>query len=264
MLDWWQILMLALIQGVTEFLPISSSAHLILPAELFGWADQGLAFDAAVHVGSLAAVLICFRARVGDIVLGGVRSLRGDWTDGGQLAWLLVLATVPAGLAGLALSDFIEVNMRSGTVIASTTVAGAALLGVADRVGNRDRTLLEISWGVALLIGLAQALALVPGTSRSGITMTMALLLGFRRSAAAEFSFLMSIPVILLSALWMLRDLLDVDSIPWGQALVAVMVSGLSAYLCIRCFLAWIERIGFMPFVVYRMVLGAGLFSLVI
>jgi len=262
-IDWWQALILALIQGLTEFLPISSSAHLILPSEVLGWQDQGLAFDVAVHFGSLLAVILYFRQRVGEVAVGGLQSLTGKWTESGKLAWLLVLATVPAAMAGLVFGDFIEAKLRSAHVIAVTTIVGAFLLALSDKVGAREKALVDVGWKIALLLGIAQATALIPGTSRSGITMTAALLLGFNRTSAAEFSFLMSIPVILLSAAWMSLDLFALEQIDWAAVFIGITASAISAYLCIKFFLALIERIGFMPFVIYRLLLGLGLIFLI-
>ena len=262
MIEWWQALVLALIQGLTEFLPISSSAHLILPSQILGWQDQGLAFDVAVHLGSLVAVVGYFRVQVADILLGGIKTLRGQWSDSGRLAWLLVLATIPAGLAGLLFDDFIEANLRSTQVIAIATLLGAVLLLVADKTSGHSKTLLDIGWQLALIIGLAQAVALIPGTSRSGITITMALFLGLQPVAAAQFSFLMSIPIICLSAAWKAMALFELASIPWPEILLGIFVSGLSAYFCIKYFLVLIEKLGFMPFVIYRLILGVFLLLL--
>ena len=259
MIEWRQALILALIQGMTEFLPISSSAHLILPSQLLGWPDQGLAFDVAVHLGSLIAVIAYFRSQVADIALGGLQTLTGQWSESGKLAWLLILATLPAAVVGLLFDDYIEANLRSTLVIACTTLAGAFLLALADRSAGKQaetKELAQITWTLALLIGLAQAIALIPGTSRSGITMTAALLLGFQRTSAAQFSFLMAIPVICLSAGWKALGLLELASVPWREIMLAVLVSGFSAYLCIKYFMQLIERLGFMPFVIYRLLLG--------
>lgn len=270
MIDAWQAIILALIQGLTEFLPISSSAHLILPSALLGWNDQGLAFDVAVHFGSLIAVLFYFRVQVKEIAVGGVLSLTGRWTEQGKMAWLLVLATIPAALAGLLFDDYIEQNLRNAQTIAIMTLVGAFLLALADRNSHKSsKKLKDITWILALALGVAQAMALIPGTSRSGITITFALILGFQRVSAAEFSFLMSIPIIMLSAGWKTLCLLSgndntalnsiAETVPWGQILICVLVSAVSAYLCIQLFLKFIERIGLMPFVIYRVLLGLGL-----
>jgi len=263
MIEWWQAFILALIQGITEFLPISSSAHLILPSQVLGWSDQGLAFDVAVHLGSLIAVVTYFRLQVSGIVTGAFKTLRGEWTEHGRLAWLLVLATIPAGLAGLLLDDYIESNLRTSLVIAITTLVGAILLAMADQgymqassTAKRAKEVADISWKLALVIGIAQATALIPGTSRSGITMTAALLLGFQRTSAAQFSFLMSIPIICLSAGWKAIGLFELISVPWREIFIGMFVSAISAYLCIKYFMQIIERLGFMPFVIYRLLLG--------
>ncbi|WP_299944833.1 undecaprenyl-diphosphate phosphatase [uncultured Microbulbifer sp.] len=260
----FQIVVLALMQGLTEFLPISSSAHLILPAELLGWRDQGLAFDVAVHFGSLIAVVFYFRKDIRLLIKDGL----GGFTDGrftaeGRLAWLLVLATIPAGLAALVFEDFIATNLRSATVIATTMIGFGLLLWWADVRGARRDSLAQLNWKKALLIGLAQAVALIPGTSRSGITMTAGLMLGMKREAAARFSFLMSIPVITLSGLWLVMDLLTLDTVPWGDILLGTVLSGISAYVCIHFFLQLISRIGMAPFAIYRLVLGAFLFWMI-
>lgn len=259
-MDIFQTIILALIQGITEFLPISSSAHLILPKEVLGWADQGLAFDVAVHVGSLAAVLLYFRRDVGAIAVGGLDSLRGRWSDQGQLAWFLVLATIPAALAGLLFEDFIETELRSARVIAYTTLIGAGLLILADRMGKGGKQIADLSWKLVLLIGIAQATALVPGTSRSGITITAALLIGLSPSSSAKFSFLLSIPVIALSGAWQAIQLLGTDETQWSLIAIATLISGVSAYFCIHFFLKLIQSVGLMPFAIYRIILGLALF----
>ncbi|MFD1216290.1 undecaprenyl-diphosphate phosphatase [Microbulbifer celer] len=260
----FQIIILSLIQGITEFLPISSSAHLILPHQVLGWSDQGLAFDVAVHFGSLLAVVTYFRKDVWSLIcdgLGGFRS--GQFSDDGRLAWLIVLATIPAGLVGLTFKGFIETHLRSSAVIATTTILFGALLWWADVRGTRREGLAQLTWKKALMIGAAQALALIPGTSRSGITMTAGLMLGMKREAAARFSFLMSIPVIALSALLLTLELLEAPAVDWSSILLGVVLSGISAYLCIHFFLQFISRIGMAPFAIYRFILGGALFLMI-
>ncbi|MDX1443800.1 MAG: undecaprenyl-diphosphate phosphatase, partial [Gammaproteobacteria bacterium] len=178
-MDFLQTIILAIIQGLTEFLPISSSAHLILVPVLTGWSDQGLAFDVAVHVGSLAAVMLYFRRDIVNVTVAGLRSLKTRRVEGdARLAWAIVLGTIPVGLAGLLFADFIEANLRSALVIATTTIVFGLLLWVADRHGATGRNEHQLRWVDILVIGVAQALALIPGTSRSGITMTAGLLMG--------------------------------------------------------------------------------------
>ncbi len=264
-MDTLHIIVLALVQGITEFLPVSSSGHLLLPKEVLHWPDQGLAFDVAVHVGTLTAVIAYFRKDVGEIIVGGLKTCVGDFTDpAGKLAWMIVIATIPAGIAGLLASDFIEAQLRTITVIAATTIIFGILLGVADRDGGGTKTLAEVGIWAALFIGCAQAIALIPGTSRSGITITAALLLGFAREPAARFSFLMSIPVIMLSGGFKGLDLIGAESVDWNAIGLGVLISAVSAYICIHFFLSFINRLGMMPFVYYRLILGFGLVALIL
>src|SRR5699024_1862698 len=207
-MDWLQTLVLAIIQGLTEFLPVSSSAHLILPAELLGWGDQGLAFDAAVHLGTLAAVLWYYRKMLWRMTAGAITGVK-QWqmNEDLRLSLLLVWATLPAVIAGFLFRDIISDNARDVTLIATTTLIFGVLMGVAERRGKGTIRLLQVGLLLATVVGLAQALALIPGTSRSGITITAALLLGFQREDAANFSFLLSIPIILGAIVLMSFDI---------------------------------------------------------
>jgi undecaprenyl-diphosphatase len=263
-LDIFQAVILAAIQGITEFLPISSSGHLILPSVLLGWSDQGLAFDVALHVGSLVAVLWYFRRDIRELVVGWLRSVTGGGaSDQSRLAWYIVLATIPACLAALVVDDLVEQYTRNALVLGATSIIFGLLLGVADWRGRRDRDLLTMTWQFALFIGLMQALALIPGTSRSGITMTAALLLGFNREASARFSFLLSIPLIIAAGVFKGAELAEQGlEEPWSIVLLAVLVSAVTAYLCISLFLGFINRIGMQPFVIYRLLLGGVLIAL--
>jgi undecaprenyl-diphosphatase len=264
MIDLYQAVILAIVQGLTEFLPISSSAHLLIPSLMLGWPDQGLAFDVAVHVGTLAAVLLYFRADILRMADRWVRSLAGaPASEDSRMVWYIAVATVPAGLVGLLGGDYIEANLRSLPVIATTTLVFGILLGVADRRartpgGGRPLRLVE-----ALIIGFAQALAPVPGVSRSGITMTAALFLGMSRQDSARFSFLLSIPIIASAGVLKVLELVATEHpVHWMLLSVGVVVSGVTAYLCIAAFLRLLDRVGFMPFVYYRVAL-AGLLYLI-
>lgn len=259
-----QISFLAFIQGVTEFLPVSSSAHLILPSALLGWDDQGLTFDVAVHLGSLCAVLWYFRAQVVELASAWLGSVfrQAESSDASRLAWLLILATIPAGLAGILLEPYVESYARSAKVIGAASIVFGLLLFWADRrgliAGRPVSRLADLGWRRALLIGLAQALALIPGTSRSGITMTAGLFCGLRRELAASLSFLMAIPIIAASGLLRGVELLE-SPLTASDAFVllyATLLSAIVAYLCIHYFLRFITRIGFLPFVIYRVLLG--------
>lgn len=266
-MDWLHALVLAMVQGVSEFLPISSSAHLILLPRLADWQDQGLAFDIAVHVGTLAAVMLYFRHDLRRMSSDWWHSLRrGRAVGDSRLAWAVLFGTLPVGLAGLALMGAAEQALRSPLVIAWATIAFGVLLGVVDALAQRrghHRSEHELRWSDILLIGLAQALALIPGTSRSGITMTAGLALGLSREAAARFSFLLSIPVILLAGLLALRDVVEHGApLAWDLLLLGTVASGVFAYLGIHFFLRLLERIGMLPFVVYRLLLGGLLLAL--
>ncbi len=265
-MSWLEAVVLALVQGLTEFLPISSSAHLILPSQLLGWSDQGLAFDVAVHVGTLVAILLYFRKDVSSLLTAWfVQISGGQVTQESRLAWLIILATIPAGLCGIIFNTAIEQYLRSTEVIATTTITFALVLWLADRRGARNIPLDAMTLKSALVIGVSQALALIPGTSRSGITMTAALLLGFTRDAAARFSFLLSIPLIAAAGLLKTKELVEQgNDAQWSMVILGTLVAFVSAYACIHLFLSFLERIGFTPFVIYRLLLGILLILLIV
>ena len=266
--DYIQAIFLALIQGITEFLPISSSAHLALVPLLTSWPDQGLAFDCVVHLGSLTAVVFYFRSDLARMASGFTvtlkqRSISAD--RDGYMAWLIGFATIPVGLFGLTSKDMIENDFRSLTVIGTTSIIFGLLLWLADTEDKNSKT--ESSWNLrdVMIIGVAQAIALIPGTSRSGITMTAALMMGYNRETAARFSFLLSIPVIILAGGIKIRDWIEQPDQAAGllELLIGYGLSAISAYLCIHYFLKYLQRIGMGPFVIYRVLLGAVLLWMV-
>jgi undecaprenyl-diphosphatase len=261
-MDTLHIIVLALIQGITEFLPISSSGHLILPSGLLGWPDQGLAFDVAVHVGTLLAVLTYFRQTIIDIASAWLTGFyKREQTPDSKLGWYIILATIPAGLAGLIFNDIIETHLRTTLVIALTTVFFGLLLGWADYIGqlSKKHDIRQLTINIVLIIGIAQAIALIPGTSRSGITITAALFCGLHRQSAAQFSFLISIPIIALSGGYKALQLLGEPITYWNDLFLGITVSAISAFICIVYFMKFINRIGMIPFVIYRLILGGGL-----
>ncbi|NWF35432.1 undecaprenyl-diphosphate phosphatase [Mariprofundus sp. KV] len=267
-IDYIQAIFLALIQGITEFLPISSSAHLALVPLLTSWPDQGLAFDCVVHLGSLTAVVFYFRADLARMASGFTitvkqRSISAD--RDGYMAWLIGFATIPVGLFGLTFKDMIENDFRSLTVIGTTSIIFGLLLWLADTEDKNSKT--ESSWNLrdVMIVGVAQAIALIPGTSRSGITMTAALMMGYNRETAARFSFLLSIPVIILAGAIKIRDWIAQPDQAAGllELLIGYGLSAISAYLCIHYFLKYLQRIGMGPFVIYRILLGAVLLWMV-
>lgn len=258
-MSFFEALLLAIVQGLTEFLPISSSAHLILVPAFLGWDDQGLAFDVAVHLGSLLAVCLYFRGEIVAVTRAWLTSIgRRQKPDAeAMFGWYIVVATVPVGLAGLFFESWIEANLRSPLLIAGTTAFFGVLLWLADRRGDgADEHTLHL--GKALLIGCAQAIALIPGTSRSGITITAGLALGLSRQAAARFSFLMAIPVIFLaSGLEILNLMEQPEQVQWDVIAVGTVASAIAAYFCIRIFLSVLEKISMLPFMIYRLLLAA-------
>lgn len=252
-------------QGLTEFLPVSSSAHLILVPLITQWDDQGLAFDVAVHVGTLTAVVLYFRKEISRMFFAWFASLRGSHSEDSKLAWAVIIGTIPVGLAGLLFKDIISESLRTPLVIATTTIIFGLLLWYADQSAKRTRDEYTLSWKDIIVIGCAQAIALIPGTSRSGITITAGLLLGLTAQASARFSFLLSIPVIILAGGFEVLDYLEVASInDMNDLILGALISAISAYLCIHFFLKLLERVGMTPFVIYRLLLGIVLFSLYI
>ena len=262
----WHLVVLALVQGITEFLPISSSGHLILVPKLTGWVDQGLGLDVAMHIGTLAAVVLYFHRDM-RILLGGARDmLSGRQTAAARLLWQLALATVPVVLAGFLLQDLIAEEWRSAALIAFTTAAFGILLWLADRKADRaSATVTSLTWRTALIIGIAQAVALIPGVSRSGITMTAALFLGLTRPESARFSLLLSIPTTAAAGTLATIEMIRAgDSAAQDQALLAGLLAFGCAFLAIAGLMRWLKQASFRPFVIYRLLLAALLVTLLL
>ena len=263
-MDIFQAIALAVLQGLTEFLPISSSAHLILLPILVGWEDQGLAFDVAVHVGTLTAVVVFYRKDLAKIIGAWAGSIVGKgFNEEAKLAWYVGLGTIPVGLVGISLSDPMQEALRSPLVIAGATIVFALLLWWAEKRAKEQRdtvTLMD-----AIMVGLFQAIALIPGTSRSGITITAGLLLGLKREYAAKFSFLLSIPVIALAGSLKALELYQSDIVVlWDFMFIGAAVSAVVAYVSIAWFLKLLNKVGMIPFVWYRLVLGIVLIAVFI
>lgn len=246
-----EALILGLIQGITEFIPVSSSGHLLLAHELFGGEESSLAFDVALHVGTLLALLIFFRNDLLRLLI----NLTKDTKDG-RLARLLIIATVPAAAAGLLFADFIDDNLRSPTVVAVTLSSVAVLMLIADKIGKNSKEK-EVKTTQGMQIGFAQMLALVPGVSRSGITMTAGIFLGLNRVQAARFSFLLAIPIIAGSAVGVfLTDSVGSISVGSTQLVVGIIASFVSGLLAIKFLLEVIGKSGLKPFALYRIALA--------
>jgi undecaprenyl-diphosphatase len=253
-------IVLAIVQGLSEFLPISSSGHLILVPSILGWPDQGLAFDVALHVGTLVALIGYFRVELLQMTRAWFASLTGrGLTPDGRLAWCVVIGTIPVGLVGIVFGDFIEQMLRNPLFVAATLAGFGLLMWLADWLGSHRRDEYSVGWRDALLIGCAQALALMPGTSRSGVTMTMARALGLTRVGAARFSFLLAVPGIAMAGGWEFLKLLTGpgNGADWKITGLGFAVSALTGYLCIHVLLKFITRIGLMPFALYRVALAA-------
>lgn len=260
-MDILQSVVLGIVQGITEFLPISSTAHLILTPLFMGWKDPGLTFDVALHVGTFLAVAAYFREDLSQMVRAGLTSLRRpNFSEDPyqRLAWLTVIGCVPAGVVGILFEKSIETTLRSPYVIAGTLAGVALLLLLAEFVGKRDRDVKHLTLRDAILIGIAQACALIPGVSRSGATMTMGMFSGLSREASARFSFLLGVPIIFASCLFKLRDLpgaglTSTELLAMG---VGVATAALTGYFVIKFLLAFLAKRSMMVFIVYRLFVG--------
>ncbi len=261
MFDLFKAVVLGLIQGLTEFLPISSSAHLRIFPELFGWGDPGAAFTAVIQIGTELAVLIYFRKDIWRIASAWVRSLYDPaWRgrEDARMGWYVIVGSVPIVILGVLLKDVIEKDFRSLWIIGSTLIVLGVVLGIADRVGRTDRTMRQMTLQHALALGGAQALALVPGVSRSGATISMGRLLGYEREAATRFAFLLAIPAVVGAGLFELKDIPGGDN-AYGPfpTLVATVVSFVVGYLAIAWLLRYVTTRSYLPFVLYRIALGS-------
>jgi len=251
--------LLALVQGLTEFLPISSSAHLVLLPILMEWKDQGLVMDIAAHLGSLFAVLFYFRHDLKKILNGWLQSLNSSNTKNAdaRLAWLLLWASVPIFVIALLFQSYLLPYIRNAVVIGCASIVFGILLWHADKSGKQIRENKDLNVKDALMIGIAQAFALIPGASRSGVTMTAGMWLGLTRVEAARFSFLLAIPTILAASLYAIYKSRQHEVvINWGLTVGVVACSAIVAFLCIHWFIKFVSKIGMMPFVIYRIALG--------
>ena len=255
-MDIIQTIVLAIIQGLTEFLPISSSAHLILVSDLLDWSDQGIAFDVALHLGTLLAVLYYFRAEISDM-LKTKNFTSMDNAINSQLG-IIVISTLPIVLVGGLFNDFVTANLRTSMVIALASIFFGIILYLADTNQQQRSQVVNLSLKLGLIIGLFQVLALIPGTSRSGITIAAGLFLGLSRVEASRFSFLLAIPVIIAASVLQSYELFTNDqiSIDYMNFILGIAISSFVAFLTIRWFLELVARIGMLPFVIYRMLLG--------
>jgi undecaprenyl-diphosphatase len=256
--DYFQAFWLAVIQGITEFLPVSSSGHLALVPSIFGWSDQGLAFDVAVHVGTLLAVLIYFRQDISLILRDWIRSIfTGVSTIHSKLAWGIAFASILIGMVGVLLEPLVSTVARNPISIAYATLLFGVLLWLADKYGIKQRELDTLSWRDVLVIAAAQVFALIPGTSRSGVTISAGLMMGLSRQASARFSFLMAIPVIVMAGIWQVAGMIShSEEIQWPILLFGTVVAAVVAFVCIHYFLRYLQNFSLAPFAIYRLLLG--------
>ncbi len=276
-MTWFESFVLGLVQGLTEFLPISSSAHLRLTAAFAGWQDPGAAFTAITQIGTEAAVIIYFRKDIGRIISTWCRSLFDRelrHNHDAQMGWLVIVGSIPIGVLGITLKDAIEGPFRDLRLIATTLIVMGVVLGIADRLAARDetggkhravkqrKTLTDLSVKDGLLYGVCQAMALIPGVSRSGATISGGLLMGYTRESAARYSFLLAIPAVLASGVFELKDAGE-GHVSWGPTIFATIIAFVVGYAVIAWFMKFISNKSFMPFVVYRILLGIALFALV-
>jgi undecaprenyl-diphosphatase len=268
-MGWVEAVVLGFVQGLTEFLPISSSAHLRLIGELFGWDDPGAAFTAITQIGTEAAVLVYFRRDIARIVVAWLRSLtrRGKPDPDARMGWLIIVGSIPIVILGLLFQDQIETTLRDLRIVAIALVAFSLILYWADRVGAKNRQLTDLTIGHGIAFGLAQAAALIPGVSRSGGTITMGLFLGYTREAAARYSFLLAIPAVLGSGFFQAYEALTGDvageTVAWGPTILATVIAFAVGLTVIAWLLRYLNRGSFTPFVVYRVVVGLLVLALV-
>jgi undecaprenyl-diphosphatase len=259
---WIEAVVLGLVQGLTEFLPISSSAHLRIVGELFGWDDPGAAFTAITQIGTEAAVLLYFRHDIARIVVAWLGSLAGrrKGDPDARMGWLIIVGSIPIVVLGLLFQDSIETTLRDLRIVATALIVFSLILYWADRVGSKKRELSDLTVGHGIAFGLAQAMALIPGVSRSGGTITMGLFLGYSRSAAARYSFLLAVPAVLGSGFFQAYEALTGDvageGVSWGPTILATVIAFGVGLTVIAWLLRYLDRGSFTPFVVYRVLLG--------
>ncbi|HVV14724.1 undecaprenyl-diphosphate phosphatase [Amycolatopsis sp.] len=265
-MGWLEAIVLGLVQGLTEFLPISSSAHLRITAALAGWADPGAAFTAVTQIGTELAVILYFAPKIGRILVAWFFSLyKRDWRGhpDARLGWLIIVGSIPIVVLGLFFQDAIDHAFRDLRVTATMLIVFGMILLVADRVGRQYRDLDHLTVPHGLAYGLAQALAIVPGVSRSGGTVSAGLLLGYTRSEATEYAFLLAVPAVFGSGLYKLTDIGGAESPQWGPTILATLVAFGVGYLVIAWLMKFIKTRSYVPFVIYRVLLGVALFALV-
>jgi len=258
--SWFEAVFLGVVQGLTEFLPISSSAHILVFSQLFGWQDPGAAFTAVIQIGTELAVIVFFWRDIVRIVRTWARSLvnrelRSDIDA--RMGWYIIIGTIPIAVLGLAFSSQIETAARNLWLVAFTLIVFGLILGIADRIGSKIRTLSALNGRDGILLGFGQALALIPGVSRSGATISVGLFLGYTREAAARYAFLLAVPAVLASGLYEATKIGSDSSVTWGPTILATVIAFFVGLAVIAWLLRWVSTRSYTPFVIYRIAAGA-------
>jgi len=264
-ISWFEAIVLGVVQGLTEFLPISSSAHILIVSRLFGWGDPGAAFTAVSQIGTETAVLIYFRKDIARIISTWFRSFRDTELRSSldaRMGWYVIIGTIPIAVLGLTFAPIIETAARNLWLVASVLIGFGIVLGLADRFGSKIKELESLNVRDGVLFGFGQALALIPGVSRSGATISVGLAMGYSRYAATRYAFLLAIPAVLASGLYEATKIGTDPNVQWGQTLVATAIALVIGYLVISWLIRWVTTRSYMPFVIYRVVLGSAILVL--
>lgn len=257
--SWGQAVILGIIQGLTEFLPISSSAHLLIFSQIFGWADPGAAFTAVTQIGTETAVVIYFWHDIWRILKAwfgqfGHPETRGD--PDVRMGWLVILGSIPIGILGFVFSDQVETVARNLYLVSFTLIVFGIVLGIADRTARTIKQLDDLTWRDGIIYGLCQALALIPGVSRSGATISGGLFLGYTREAATRYAFLLAIPSVMAAGFYQALDIGSDPAVAWGPTILATIIAFCVGFAVIAWLLRYISTRSYLPFVIYRIVLG--------
>ncbi|MBI1350879.1 MAG: undecaprenyl-diphosphate phosphatase [Actinomycetales bacterium] len=258
-MSWFEAIVLGLVQGLTEFLPISSSAHIFIVSQLFGWDDPGAAFTAVTQIGTEMAVIIYFRKELWEILSGWFRSLYNAdarHEPAARMGWLIIIGTIPVGVLGFLFKDQIETAARNLWLTATMLILFGVILGVADALGERVKDERDLTVKDGILYGLAQALALIPGVSRSGATISAGLFMGYTRGAAARYAFLLAVPAVLASGLFEARKIGEDATVAWGPTILATVIAFGIGFAVIAWLMRWLTTKTYKPFVFYRIGLG--------
>ena len=265
-MSWLEAIILGIVQGLTEFLPVSSSAHLLIVGQLFfDGRDPGAAFTAVTQIGTEMAVLVYFAKDIWRIITKWCQALVGKVAQSDpdvRMGWMVIVGSVPIAVLGLVFESYIDTSLRNLWITAAMLGGFAIILGIADRMAKNERTLDRLTWKHAIFFGLWQALALIPGVSRSGASIAGGLFMGYRREAAARYAFLLAIPAVMASGLYKLKDIGDDTTAAWGPTIAATIIAFFIGYAVIAWLLRYVSRNNFTIFIVYRLLLAAGLATL--